>query len=78
MIGERIYGVLLRKRIFRVKNPDDRTFRETLRQRSDLFEPEELEKYLAIAERAAYDDGEIGRDDVRFCYTFFKKLLKLV
>lgn len=78
MIGERIYGILLRKRIFRVKNPDDRMFREVLRQRSDLFEPEELEKYLAIAERAAYDDGEIGQDDVRFCYTFFKKLLKLV
>ena len=78
MIGERIYRILLRKRIFRVKNPDDRMFREAMRQRSDLFEPEELEKYLAIAERAAYDDGEIGKDDVRFCYTFFKKLLKLV
>lgn len=77
MIGERIYGILSRKRIFRVKNPDDRMFREALRQRSGLLNPKELERYLAIAERAAYDDGEINREDVRFCYSFLKKVKHL-
>ena len=77
MIGERIYGILSRRRIFRVKNPDDRMFRETLRQRSGLLNPKELERYLAIAERAAYDDGEIDREDVRFCYSFLKKVKHL-
>lgn len=78
VLSSRIYRTLHRRGMIRGKVTDDRTFREAAMAKLSGVKKEELEHFFALAEQAAFGNGEITFEDVRFCYDFYQnlKLLK--
>lgn len=78
ILSNRIYRMLRRKGGIRGKALDDRAIREAVLAKFGGTKMEELERYFALAEQAAFGNGELTFEDVRFCYDFYQnlKLLK--
>lgn len=73
MLAGRVYRLLRKKKIVRGRHPDDGELKELLAE-SGLFEPEELQAYFKVTERAAFDCGEISREEFLCCYRFYQKV----
>lgn len=73
-ISEAVYRLLKKRGIIRRKKMDDSFVKQTMKEAYPLIPEEELERYFEIAERAAFAEDAIGREEAVFCYELYLKL----